>query len=609
MDALTVGFRERASPSGRAHPPLGGDGPLWINAASSGCYVVSQSIGLATSIRLARPRISASTGCSSGTESTLLPGSHVDLQVQVDDAAASFKVNAEVVHRDNRGMGVKFKGLDREGRKQIKRFVVELTSVDATRQTATALVAVDDREAEPITSPESIRDLFSSALEAGGSFQLISADRQVRDSAWLREVAHDHLVLEAEQSVTLQAGEELFVLHTVDFVSYSFEASALDVTERWVEISLPKLVAYSERRSARRSDVSTDAWLELTRPWGQRPLRWSVMDVGAGGLSFRADPGDCQLLPGTPLSGATLVVRDEASSLDSAQVQHVTRQRDPGGEYLKVGVSFGGTERKEAYVHRGESRSEPPSGLMARLRGWMSEKATQVSYLWHRRPAKFGTETRRAPFEVVRYGRPGRDYVGLLNLTDSQEPRIRCPLVIVVPGFGGRKEQLGALALTLVENFRRNHQDLAVLRFDGSNNLGESWKDPGCEEDGKHNLHYTVSGVVEDIRAALDWARDNPRVDPTEVILVSISFASIAVRHFLAEGGSDSAGIRLWVSHNGAADARDAIHHVSGHLDLFENAARGLPNRTRDPDRLHGRRGQLLVRPARQRGRIDRSRA
>ncbi len=89
-------------------------------------------------------------------------------------------------------------------------------------------------------------------------------------------------------------------------------------------------------------------------------------------------------------------------------------------------------------------------------------------------------------------------------------------------------------------------------------------------------MHYTVSGAVADVIGMLRWARQNPFVDPTDIVLVSVSFSSVAARHVLTR--PEGADVSRWISIMGAADAQSSVLHVSGNIDLVGNHRRGVRN-------------------------------
>lgn len=482
----------------------------------------------------------------------------------------------EVMRVVPEGAGVRFAQLSVEDRKKLRRHVVLLTSVAGSREMATRLHDDNASTTAPLVDPRAIRALLTRTREARTSLRLIPADRHVQQEAVLTEMDGDRLVLRVAGDVVVQTGERLLALYTFEYVSYSFQTQVVDVLGRG-EISLPfpERVVYSERRVASRRASVQDTWLTVPVPWGADELAsWPVLELSAGGLSFRVELPGGAVLPGTPLTGALLRIGDHTEALRGAVVRHVRRVESPDEPpWLRVGVSFG-AERAGVEVRAGVVDS--PSRLASRLQSAIKRWWLRASYLFHRRAlSRVGAESGVPTGSEVLHlkTRQGLPLVGLLDVGFNDQARPRGPLVIVVPGFGGRKEQMSFLGSILVEGFRRNHGDVAVLRLDGTNNLGESFKDAGCEEEGRHNLHYTLGGVIDDLLGALDWARSGSRLEVTEIVVVSVSFASCAVMHTLA--GKEAPDVSLWISYMGAADVRDAVLHVSGHSDLLVAAQTG----------------------------------
>jgi ubiquinone/menaquinone biosynthesis C-methylase UbiE len=497
----------------------------------------------------------------------------VPIELDLDDDGGAITLEAEVVHVESGGMGLRFNQVDRDRRKRLRRYVAELTSVESTRTTVERMHDISDRETLPIDEPGEIASLLKKTRENRSAVMLIPIGRNVREEVRITSVDATRLHTAGRGPSRMRPGETVFALVALDFVSYSFSAEVDAVDGAVIDLSLPARIVYSERRGTSRQRAD-GAELLVPVPWEPgRFHRFAVLETSPAGLSFRADPASCQLAPGCPLEGALLRREGSEIALASPEVRHITRV-DGEVSWLKVGVRVGPARGLVAVREVAVAEARPRS-LWAKagrvLRGaWVKAQA-----FWHlKAPAAVAGEAR--PFRELRIGPPGKELAALLNLSFPDEGRVRGPVVVVVPGFGGRKEQMSLLANTIVENFRRLHAPVAVLRFDGSNNLGESWKDPGCEADGKHTFHYTLSGAIDDLAVALDWVRTNDAFEATDLIVVSVSFSSVAVRHALTL--PECADVSLWVSYTGAADARDAVHHVSGHLDMYENASRGRPN-------------------------------
>lgn len=497
-------------------------------------------------------------------------GAVVPLSLDLTAGGPPLEGRAEVVRVTPDGMGLRFIDLDRDTAKRLKRWIVDLTSVQGTQRQVEQLHD-ERRTVEPIASPDRVLAVLERIRAARHRVTLVPPDRVARDYARVVEIG-DGVVFETVDASTMRVGEEVFGLVNVDFVSFSFSLPVRAVDGAVVRCDLPALVVHSERRARERAPL-VGAHIRWPSPWS--PDIWLTLPVierGGDGLSFRAPVEGCLLAPGSPLVGAEVVVGDRVEPLESAEVRHVTAiDSADGRRSLRVGVSYGVRRRALVAVERAP-RAAPTRGALGWLRAHMIKLRTIISYGLHKGRRRLtsggGTSHRR-----VTIANGALELVGLFDQSYALDERARCPLVIVVPGFAGRKEQFSFLAGTLIEGFRQQHRDVAVLRVDTSNNLGESGRDPGCEGEGRQALHYTLSGVVDDIFACLAWARDNPHVDPTHVVLVSSSMASIPVRHALTR--PEAAEVGLWVSYMGAADAIDTVRNVSGNTDLHAYWQRG----------------------------------
>ncbi|MCA9515461.1 MAG: methyltransferase domain-containing protein [Myxococcales bacterium] len=510
------------------------------------------------------------------TSDPLPTGSVLPISLELGGSPpVELQLRAEVVRRTDDGMGLAFIDPPKDVQKRLRHFVADMTSVEGTRRTVEQLHDPATSTIEPITDPARVAQILARTQRERVDITLIPAARTVRDRARLAEIGADRLVLRVPERSQLEVGEDVFALVTLDFVSYSFQARVLAADGERLELSAVTSLVYSERRGRTRERVRPGTVVRWPLPWdASRHQEFPVVEMSDNGLSFRADEATCQLMPGMALDGARVGSRGEFEPLRSAEVRHITRVIDEDGAvWLRVGLQHG-TQRGATHVEEAEAVEKAGAkGPLGRLGDALGKVGTAVAYLFHKSKNKIAQKRggeEALPFVKVKIKRPdGMRLVGILDRAFGDEGVARCPLVIVVPGFAGRKEQMSFLASTLVEGFRRNHQDIAVLRVDGTNNLGESDKDPGCEGEGRNTLHYTVGGVVKDTLACLAWARQNPYVDPTHVVIVSLSFGAVGAMHAMTLPEASAVG--LWVSYMGAPEVRDAVKHVSGHFDIFEN--------------------------------------
>lgn len=499
-------------------------------------------------------------------------GTVVPLAIELG-AERPLRLRAEVVRVDPTGMGLCFSGDDPSALRTLRRWINDSTSAAGTQRLIHELNAASAL-VEPIREPADVRGLLERVAESGAPLTLVPPERFVQEQARLGRVGPDGLVLTTPEPTTLTVGESVFVLVTVAFTSYTFTVRTLAVGPASLTTTLPERVVRSERRTRDRQKVPAGSVLRWPAPWVPGGMvAVPLVERSRDGVGFRVTREGCLLTPGAILSGAELVVGGVREPIPVAVVRHLSPI--PGDENgLHVGVAIGEEWTGTALTR---ARDDGTPTWWGRPAAWARRLVAAVGYgYWAARrrlaPSAADDELLARRLTIPNGNLP---LVALLERTRADEGRLRCPLVIVVPGFAGRKEQTSFLAGTILDGFRRRHRDVAVLRFDGSNNLGESGKDPDCVSEGLHALHYTTSGTVEDVLAVLRWARRNDVVDPTHLVLVSVSMSSVAVRHVLARPEASDVG--LWVSYMGAADAFDAVLRVSGNIDLAARRRSGQP--------------------------------
>ena len=484
------------------------------------------------------------------------------LPVSLASEQGELNAEMEVVRAAPDGFGLRIRSMGTADRKTFRRMVAKANSAVGARNAAERMLSKERRTTTPIRDVARIRAVLTAA--AGARLRLMAADH---DRLWDGVIVD--APLDAGITVSLRAAPPVgtLLLGVLDHlhVNYAFRSAIVSVSGDKVEIALPEELGFAERRSRERVLVD-GTWLVLPLPWSiEQSFR--VIEVGPGGFSLRAEADRWLLDVGSPIHGALL--RDDGGDkpLSGAVVARVEVDPAESGT-VRVGVSMG-LARREVLAER-----TVVSG--SRFARWRARMADIVANLLGRVPVVRPKAPVFSDRKVHFPNRNGLQVVGVLDLAqDDSGPEM--PLVIVVPGFGGRKEQMSQLATTLTDTFRRHHADLAVLRFDGTNNLGESEKDAGNEVEGKHTLHYRLSGVEADLLGALDWARRNDRVRPTSIIVVSVSFAACAVMHLLSqpEVQKQFPEVRLWISYMGAPEPRDAVLHVSGHHDAAAAANEG----------------------------------
>ena len=472
-----------------------------------------------------------------------------------------------VVHAATNGYGIQFDGLASKQKRHLVRFISHLNSIEGQRYEARSLHdAVSQSTA--ITDRTTIHTLFTEAVDESRSVSVIPFERNRRET--FRIIGSGAAVaLGADEPTQLAVGEEVVALFTHRFDSYSFPATILEVSNFFVKLETPSVVSFSERREASRAPADA-ATLSFCND------EYDIVEYTTGGFSIDA-PSDSDisaLFVGSTVEHAQLRTADGSESI-RATIMHKSETVENS---LRIGFLRESMHSRDLCIEKESVKPTEKKGLTAKLRRLIDGANDRATYLYY----SIAARSRRsksdptAPHVVEFRNTDGRRVVGLLNRSWATAEQRRAPVLIVVPGYAGRKETMSALAVTLVYNFEKRHKDFAVLRYDGVNNLGESEKDAGCESGENHSLHYCLSDSAADIRGAIAWARNNTHVEASEIILVSVSFSSVAVRVALRE--PDTHDVAQWIAYMGAADAQNAFMNVAGDFDVWGNYLRGIPN-------------------------------
>ena len=475
--------------------------------------------------------------------------------------------SVEVVRTSPQGMGVRYHTVSKQDLRRLRRYVADLANVVNNQRTAQRYTSTvsDAQQKRSFTEPAKIRRLLEEAL-GRVTFTIIPRDRPLREQMPLTLVSDHGLSFETARAAALHDNEDVFVLCTMNYASYSFATTVTSASPTHLTLALPTAIIYSERRTSERQDADGGT-VSVALPWKRDQVQtWPLVESTAQGLSFLAGPDEGYFWPNVKLPSITLNTPRGSQTFAGAVVKHITACESPeGAPKLRIGLEF---EQENAARVAQETLVSETQRTLSLAAKWRRDLTTKASYLFQKtlqrvRPGSQDTLPLLVHFHNTRKQR----LTGLLNLSTKDDKKQRMPLVIVAPGFGARKETMSALALTLAENFRANNKDIAVLRYDGSNGIGESYKDPGCETDGRENLHYTISGGVSDILGAMKWAKSNALVEPTDIIIISVSFSAIAVRHALTL--PEMASVRHWISFMGAPEMQNAIMNVAGNVDAY----------------------------------------
>lgn len=498
--------------------------------------------------------------------------------------------------------GFRIENLNQKDSRLLKQFILDQMSIDQRRVIQKAFKYLNTSTVTPLTDQDKILALLSRASASRAVFTLVQEDKAQAVSCFLHRVSNGTLELGSEDDYARRHFDlqvPVIVAFSTNFNAYHSETFLSSMDKGHIYAEVPQTLFFSEKRSRERESVFSPGkvFLEMTLPYPKgKVLQREVLDLTSTGLSFKTPATESYFLPGTPLRQIHVVSEGRRIFEESGEVKHVSPLvEEPQEEALKIGVEFlarqqsivltgdavkveerRGIDRRGVPRRQGDRRSgERRQGVLENLTEFTRKVASQGLQFY--RDRWYGIQTAEPGSEVklVRYfNRHHEEIVGIVNSTADSRARIEAPVVIVPPAYGRRKESTGALALTLVENFRRFRRDVVVLRFDGIRSIGESYKDRSCRFEGKEMINMTLSQGMEDILTTLDFVQDNPHFKATEVLLVSFSLSSCMARKALIADTRQRVG--YWISAWGAPDAQSAIRNSTGGIDFVGNYQRGI---------------------------------
>lgn len=493
-------------------------------------------------------------------------GSSADILIE------AFEGNAERTYRQHVLARAGAEALDRQA--------------EALRASAASLV--------PISDPTRIREILADALAFRADVLLGGADLPAPLRATLVGVEAPEVLVEVEGGLrgAPLAGARVRCSLLTRHGPYLFEGDVRGRLDGRLWLALPERLHQYEKRGAPRTPVHPERDAPGTRPADRiviplppaygGPIERPLIDVSAAGAAFRSQPGDPLFLPGTPLPGVVLVRGGEPGAPRPAEVRQVAAESGGASPTYRVGLAL---DVERGRVSPGAAPAAPPvpvrPGPLARL---ASAAGAARAGLAARPRLGWLLAFRRSPepagplVNVMRYR--GRDREEIVALVNSTRPlgrrglRLRGPLVVIPPPFARTKETFCALALMLVETFRRAGQDVVVVRYDGVRSVGESHKDADDWAEGRQMMRYTLSQGAADLLATVDHFHSRPWFRPTHTVVVSFSLAALAARRAILDDRARR--VTHWVSVVGAVDAQDAIFNVTGGIDLVGGHQMGL---------------------------------
>lgn len=314
----------------------------------------------------------------------------------------------------------------------------------------------------------------------------------------------------------------------------------------------------SDKRKTNRNKLSQTFQIELHVKGRSKPVQGVVLDESRHGVSFEYEynPGiPLSFGKGTVFSDGVIRGKDKTVRTGSARVCHVTPLNPRNGKsVIKVGLSIGERQKKTTCsVEKGDPK---------KINVIQSNGAGQYHY-----------KGVAQPFIVKFKNESGEEIVGLLNTTFGEKAKGPVPVIVVPPGYAQHKESASLLTQILLHTFLNHKKEVAILRFDFTRSLGESFTDLEGDKEGSEYLTFTFSKAIEDTKAALKYAGKNSHFSASQILFLSSGFASPVVRRLLAESAGEK--VSYWLNYFGITDPADWMLQITEGNDYFGNYLRG----------------------------------
>ncbi len=414
---------------------------------------------------------------------------------------------------------------------------------------------VTEENLKPIGDTDEIRHLLEAVKASRSTLRIFWCNGRVSISTVIRDLGSTELLLDISDLATdtVKSFDHVFAQLQVRDRCYYFEVVIKSIDSLKATTTVPDVLFFSERRVESRQPVSQRDRVLLTAiSPNNAEIVAQVIDLNSSGVSLKlAGAAPYRLEAGETLNG--IRVSGASTMYPSATVVYVALEESEE-QVRRVGIKFD-VVRKPYDFHRLDFVKADHKAP----RATSTQQAVRVDPV----------------INVVRYYNDrNEELVAILNSTTELRDRVAMPVVVIPPALGRRKETLGPLALMVVETFKKNGKDVAVIRYDGVRTVGESYNDRECRSPGREMLNFTMSQSIEDLLTTLDFLETHDRLRCTEVVVLAFSMVSIIARRAIVRDTKRRIG--LCINIMGSTDVEDFLFNATGGLDCLRDYRAGL---------------------------------
>ncbi|MFH1283963.1 MAG: PilZ domain-containing protein, partial [bacterium] len=472
---------------------------------------------------------------------------------------------------DIKGAGISFDSISVTDKQRIENFVLRQVSNLSFRKFHQSIYQSDDKNGFSFIDKEKIRSIVLNAVQ-DKLFANILLEKSLRScQAQFAELHSSFFSVYRPQDLAdciIIPKEIAYFSFNYGRGSFYFQCPVVQSTDNSIVFQIPEIINHSEKRSIDRDVLKNPepiiVEIAALQQSDAQIVKGEVIDVSSTGFSFKVQesPINRQIFaPGVSIQKITQKPIILNGMYDSGEVKHISSfKSETNGNFIKVGVETG-INRKEC-LFRSITAQE-----------WESESFFDSSL--SKNSAKAGhLDEKSFVKQLIKFkNKKGQDIVAFI---DATRLRVKAPVIVLPPAFGKKKETVSPLVLTLLANFKAVGKDLVIVRYDGINRPGESFKDERYNRKGWEMLDYTMTQGTEDLLTVLEHCDNNPYFNPSDKIIISCSLSSLKARKILSSGKDLKVG--YWLNLMGIADGQAAFRNISGGLDIVGNYRMGVFN-------------------------------
>lgn len=502
-------------------------------------------------------------GIRVSTTSQLLQNYLYDFQLIIPSSKQPIGFQGRVIFKLGDSYGIRIEKISGKAKRYFEKYVVYLRESCQIRDIISNLK--NNKNTLVIEDKKEIKRLIEKSIADGLGFKISLVDFYQPLSAIAISVGEESFRIKLKTRIHhLRAANLFYCVVMISYHSYYFQANFESEENGHLICSLPRQIFFSDRRREGRLTFEKENVKVAIKGPLDSEIEGRLIDYSTNGARIRVLKNCGLFFLRTPLEYVKL---NNVRGVKKAIVRSV---REPAGNYQEVGLQFIDEIRSEDFTVNPVTHFKRGNLLDK----YAKKAANAVSFLLHKvRPTR-AIQTASTSFRPVTFNNTlGQKVAALLDTSFDINEKVKTPMIIVIPAWGSKKESFSALAAVITHNFREKGQPIAVLRFDMTNHLGESYKDPESQEVGKESLNITPKSILSDISGVVRFAKDNPLVSVNQIIFISFSFSGPLARRIILEDGGHH--VKYWVNAMGSADLAEIMRSVSGGIDYIANYKKG----------------------------------